>query len=185
MDILTQPWHWAAAGVLIGLVAPVLLLLGNKKFGVSATLRHICAICIPANIKFFNYDWKKEVWNLYFSAGILIGSVIAVVFLNGGGPVNLSDSTKQLLTTWGITDFSTLMPAQIFSWDNLFTFRGLFFFVFGGFIVGFGTRYAGGCTSGHSILGISSLQWPSLVATICFMLGGILCSQFILPLIFK
>jgi hypothetical protein len=73
------------------------------------------------------------------------------------------------------------MPASIFSFENLFTLRGLMFFVFGGFLVGFGTRYAGGCTSGHTIMGLSNLQWPSLIATCCFMAGGFLMVHVLFP----
>jgi uncharacterized membrane protein YedE/YeeE len=57
--------------------------------------------------------------------------------------------------------------------------------VVGGFLVGFGTRYAGGCTSGHAIMGLSNLQWPSLVATISFMVGGFIMANLILPFILK
>ena len=77
LELIQHPWHWSIAGILIGLTVPTLLLLGNKHFGISANLRHICAACLPANISFFKYDWKKEIWNLFFAAGILIGGFIA------------------------------------------------------------------------------------------------------------
>ncbi|MFN6114598.1 MAG: YeeE/YedE family protein, partial [Flavobacteriales bacterium] len=93
----------------------------------------------------------------------------------------LAEGTQEYLASKGITDTSSLLPPEIFSWEQLFTVRGLIFFVLGGFMVGFGTRYAGGCTSGHAIMGLSSLQWPSLVATISFMVGGIVMTWFILP----
>ncbi len=185
IELVKQPWHWAAAGTLIGLTVPLLLLLGNKKFGISSSLRHLCAMCIPAKIPFFQYDWKKEMWNLFFVAGVLGGGFIASQFLSNPNEIVVADATKAALANYGITDFSSILPAQIFSAENIFTGKGLFFFVTGGFLVGFGTRYAGGCTSGHAIMGLSNLQWPSLVATCCFMAGGFLSANFLLPLMFK
>ncbi len=185
LEIIKQPWHWAVGGLFIGLTVPALLILGNKKFGLSSSLKHICAMCIPASIPFFDYDWKKEIWNLYFVVGIVFGSFIAAHFLSNPDDVIVTEATKTTLSQYGITDYSHLMPTEVFNWGNLLTMKGLLLMVVGGFLVGFGTRYAGGCTSGHSIMGLSNLQWPSLVATICFMVGGFLSANFILPLIFK
>lgn len=185
LEVLKQPWHWAVAGTIIGLTVPTLLILGNKKFGISSSLRHTCAACMPANIPFFKYDWKKEIWNMYFVVGILIGGFLASTFLSNPEPIQIAEATKQRLTEWGISNFQGLMPTEIFSFDALLTLKGFVFFVVGGFLVGFGTRYAGGCTSGHAIMGLSNLQWPSLVATISFMLGGFFSANVILPLLFK
>ncbi|HTN19905.1 MAG TPA: YeeE/YedE thiosulfate transporter family protein [Pelobium sp.] len=185
LEIIKQPWPWYVAGVLIGLTVPALLLIGNKSFGVSSSLRHICAACIPAKIPFFSYNWKKEMWNLFFVFGILIGGFIATQFLNNGEPIHIAESTKAQLSALGVQDFSGLMPRDIFGFDQIFSLKGLIFLVFGGFMVGFGTRYAGGCTSGHSIMGLSNLQLPSLIATVCFMLGGFFSTWILLPLFFK
>ena len=185
IELLKHPWHWAIAGIMIGLTVPTLLLIGNKKFGISSSLRHICAMCIPAKIPYFKYEWKKEMWNIFFVAGILLGGFIASYFLSDPNAVVVAQSTKTALADFGITDFSKLMPVQIFSLDNIFTLKGFFFFVIGGFLVGFGTRYAGGCTSGHSIMGLSNLQRSSFIATCCFMAGGFLSANVLLPLIFK
>ncbi len=185
IELIKQPWHWAVAGTLIGLTIPTLLLIGNKKFGVSSSLRHVCASCMPANIPFFKYDWKKEIWNLVFVLGVLIGGILATQFLTNANDIVVATTTKVKLAEYGITDFSKLLPSQIFSIENIFSLKGLFFFVFGGFLVGFGTRYAGGCTSGHAIMGLSNLQWPSLVATCCFMAGGFFSANIILPWFFK
>jgi len=181
LEIIKQPWPWYVAGVLIGLTVPYLLLVGNKTFGISSSLRHVCAACIPGNIKFFKYDWKKEAWNLFFVGGITLGAFIGAQLLSDPNPMVLAESTKSYLATKGITDTAHLLPSEIFSWGQLFTLRGLIFFVIGGFTVGFGARWAGGCTSGHAIMGLSSLQWPSLVATVMFMIGGIIMSWLILP----
>lgn len=182
---LQQPWPWYVAGALIGLIVPALLLLGNKHFGISANLRHICAACLPARIPFFTYNWKKEVWNLFFVGGILIGGWLAAQYLSNPAPVQVHPSLAKELAGYGITDYTGLVPSQLVSWESLFTARGLILMVGGGFLVGFGTRYAGGCTSGHSIMGLSTLQWPSLVATCCFMAGGFLMANLILPFILQ
>lgn len=181
LDAIKQPWPWYVAGALIGLTVPYLLLVGNKTFGISSSLRHLCAACIPGDVKFFKYDWKKEAWNLFFVGGIALGAFIGATLLADPAPVQLAAPTAEYLASKGITDTSRLMPPEIFSWSGLFSLRGLVFFVIGGFMVGFGTRYAGGCTSGHAIMGLSSLQWPSLVATIMFMVGGIAMTWSILP----
>ncbi|MFY8126937.1 MAG: YeeE/YedE family protein [Chitinophagaceae bacterium] len=185
IDLIKQPWHWAIAGLLIGLTVPTLLLIGNKKFGISSSLRHVCAMCIPAKIPFFQYDWKKEIWNIFFVVGVLIGGFIATQFLSNPNDVVVATATKQTLASYGITDFSKLMPSQIFSIENILTTKGFFFFIVGGFLVGFGTRYAGGCTSGHAIMGLSNLQWPSLIATCCFMIGGFFSANILMPLLLK
>lgn len=185
LELIKQPWHWAVAGIGIGLTVPILLLLGNKKFGISSSLRHICAMCIPANIPFFKYNWRKELWNVFFVVGILVGGFIATNYLTNPNQIVVAESTKQSLAQFGITDFSSLMPIQLFSVENIFTWKGLIFFVLGGFLVGFGTRYAGGCTSGHSIMGISSFQLPSLIATCCFMIGGFFTANILLPFLFN
>lgn len=185
LDILKQPWPWYVAGVLIGLIVPALLILGNKHFGISANLRHACAACFPANIKFFKYEWKKEIWNFFFVGGIFIGAIIAANLLANPDPVEVNPKLLAELSTYGITDNSSLLPRELFSFESLFTLRGLIMLIGGGFLVGFGARYAGGCTSGHAIMGLSDLQWPSLIATIMFMTGGFVMANFILPFIMQ
>lgn len=183
IELISNPWPWYVAGPLIGLTVPTLLILGNKSFGISSTMKHICAACVPAKIPFFTYDWKKETWNLIFVLGAVIGGYIAVSLLGDPNPMVVHEDLVKDLSVYGISDYDGLLPSELFSWSSLFTARGFFMIVIGGFMVGFGTRYAGGCTSGHSIMGLSTLQWPSLVATCCFMIGGILMANFILPFI--
>jgi uncharacterized membrane protein YedE/YeeE len=178
METITQPWPWYTAGIIIGLIVPALLILGNKHFGISANLRHACAVCLPSNIPFFKYEW-----NFFFVGGILVGGIISTLYLGSGDAVIVHPDLAKELASYGITNFSGMVPEQLFSFESLFTLRGLVMMIGGGFLVGFGARYAGGCTSGHAIMGLSDLQWPSLVATICFMIGGFIMANFILPFI--
>lgn len=183
IEFLKQPLPWYIAGPLIGLTVPALLILGNKSFGISSSLRHICASCIPANIPFFKYDWKKELWNLFFVLGIFLGGVIAINLLSKPNPIEVNPKLAAELATYGITNYDQLVPSDIMNWQSLFTLKGFLLMVVGGFLVGFGTRYAGGCTSGHAIMGLSNLQLPSLIATISFMIGGFIMANWILPII--
>lgn len=185
IEFFRQPWPWWVAGPLIGLTVPALLLLGNKPFGVSSNLRHICAACFPANISFFRYDWKKEMWNLFFITGTLAGAFIAWNWLSDYHQVNFNPKLITELNGYGIFDHSRVVPAEIVNWSSLITLKGFIMIVVGGFLVGFGTRYADGCTSGHAIMGLSNLQWPSLVATCSFMAGGFIVANLIVPLILK
>jgi uncharacterized protein len=181
IEVLQKPWPWYVAGPIIGLTIPLLLIFGNRSFGISSSLRHICAMCFPGKVPFFNYDWRREAWNLFFVCGILLGGILASAFLSSPGPVIVDDSLRNELASYGITNFDHIYPVQIFNFESLLSSRGFVLLVVGGFLVGFGTRYAGGCTSGHSITGISMLQIPSVIATVCFMAGGVFVSNFILP----
>ncbi len=185
LELIKQPWPWYVAGPLIGLMVPILLYLGNKPFGISSSLRHLCAACLPSKIPFFSYDWKKEVWSLFFVGGILIGGIITANFLSTAVPMQVNPRLVTELQYYGITDYSSLVPLELFNWSTVFSMKGFLMMIVGGFMVGFGTRYAGGCTSGHSIMGLSNLQLPSLIATICFMVGGFIMANLILPFILK
>ena len=185
LELIRQPWPWYVAGPLIGLLVPTLLLIGNKSFGISSSLRHVCAACLPAKIPFFQYDWKKETWNLIFVAGVLTGGFIAVGLLSNGAPIQVNPALQAELAGYGITNYNSFVPAELFSWSSLLSLKGFIMIVAGGFLVGFGTRYAGGCTSGHAIMGLSNLQLPSLIATVSFMAGGIIVANLVLPFILK
>lgn len=184
-EAVSQPWPWYVAGPLIGLVVPMLLLLGGKVFGVSANLRHLCAAGFPGRVAFFNYDWKREgLWNLTFVLGTLIGGFIAVQLVPVQGvQIGVSEATMADLARLGITDFTGLVPSGLIGWSALTTAPGLVAVVVGGFLVGFGARYAGGCTSGHAISGLGNLQLPSLVAVIGFFVGGLIVTHLLLPII--
>ena len=184
LTLLKQPWPWYIAGPLIGLTVPLLLVLGNKDFGISSNLRHLCAIT-PGKVKFFNYEWQKQGgWNLLFATGVVLGGFVAAVLLANPEALRVAHSTTGDLAGLGIEVNGQFAP-ELFSWSSLVTLRGFSIMVGGGLLIGFGTAYAGGCTSGHSITGLDNFQLPSLVATAGFFLGGLISTHFLLPLILK
>jgi uncharacterized protein len=176
-------WPWYVAGPIIGLFVPALLLAGNKVFGVSGSLSHLCAAIAPGKLEYFRYDWRRAgVWNLVFLAGVLIGGFLAA---HTGTPhaIAISLETKAALAKLGIHDFSGVAPREIFTWHALLTLKGFVSVVVGGFLVGFGTAYAVGCTSGHAISGLANFQLPSLIAVVGFFAGGLAATYFILPFV--
>jgi len=144
----------------------------------------MCAAVVPNNLDFLKYDWKAESWNLVFAVGILLGSFLAVQFLSTDTPIALSEAAIARMKGFGLTDLSGQHPSEIFQWSLLGDWKTLLFVIVGGFLVGFGTRYAGGCTSGHAIMGLSHFQFPSFVAVLGFFTGGLIMSWVLLPLIF-
>jgi hypothetical protein len=179
---VSAPWPWYVAGPAIGLFVPALLVVGNRLFGVSSNLRHLCSVVLPGRLEYFRYDWKRTgLWNLVFAGGILAGGFLAA---HWGAPRNvaISEQTRLALTRLGIHDFSGLAPHEVFTWSALLTLKGFVSVILGGFLVGFGTAYAGGCTSGHAIAGLADLQLPSLIAVAGFFAGGLAATYFLLPL---
>lgn len=187
IEFISQPWHWSVSGAGIVLVMFLLLWFGGE-FGVSSNLRTMCSICgAGEHCDFFNFNWKSQIWNLVFILGAVIGGFIASHFLTEAEPLAISAATIEFLNSVGISlpdgsnGESTFVPGEIFSTENMFKPRNLFILIVGGLLIGFGTRYAGGCTSGHAISGLSNLQWPSLVAVIGFFIGGLTMTWIILP----
>jgi uncharacterized protein len=188
LEALAAPWPWYVAGPLIGLIVPMLLLFGGKVFGISANLRHACAaLPAPDRVKptFLRYDWRKTgTWNLVFVLGIAIGGALSVMLLGlPDAGQSISAATRADLQALGVTNFTGLVPSDLFTWAALATPAGLALLLGGGFLVGFGARYAGGCTSGHAISGLADLQLPSLVAVVGFFIGGLLVTFGLLPLL--
>ncbi|MDE2995217.1 MAG: YeeE/YedE thiosulfate transporter family protein [Bacteroidota bacterium] len=182
LEFLSQPWPWYVAGPLIGIVVPALLLIGGKQFGISDNLRHMCA-WMPGRVEFFQYDWKIGAWNLTLVLGVIIGGFLTAMLFPNPDPVAISEATRGDLALLGVTNFEGLMPDQFFSLEGLASGKGIFLIILGGFLVGFGSRYAGGCTSGHAISGLADLQLPSLIAVIGFFAGGLIATFFVLPII--
>jgi uncharacterized protein len=182
MEILSQTWHWSISGFLIGVVMLLLLYFG-KTFGMSSNLRSLCAMTgIGKKVSFFDWDWKSQRWNLVVVAGAMIGGLIAVQFLHDASNVSINPKTIEQLSLMGIDEPNgKLVPSSIF--ENLSP-KMIFILIVGGILIGFGSRYAGGCTSGHAISGLSNLQIPSLKAVVGFFIGGLIMAHFLLPLIF-
>ncbi|UBV44148.1 YeeE/YedE family protein (plasmid) [Deinococcus taeanensis] len=180
LDVLRSPWPWYIGGPLIGLTVPLLLWLGNKGFGISANLRHACAILLPDSAKpgFFRYNWRAERWNLMFASGLILGGFVAGALLADPEPTRLSAAGVQSIQELGVQVRPGLMPAELTDLSNPGVWALL---AISGLLVGFGTRYGGGCTSGHAITGLSTLQGPSLIATVSFFAGGILSANLLLP----
>lgn len=184
MELIKSPWPWYVAGPLITLIM-VLMILFGKRFGVSSTLETVCSIGGAGKLsEYFRFDWKANVWNLVFVFGSLLGGYLSSAFLTSDQAIDLNTKTSASLISKGILNpGAEYIPTSIFSWENLFTLQGAIMMILGGFLVGFGTRYANGCTSGHAISGLSNLQLPSLVAIIGFFIGGLFITHFILPVL--
>ncbi|MTE28240.1 YeeE/YedE family protein [Winogradskyella ouciana] len=185
MEYILQPWPWYVSGPLIAIVMFLLLYFG-RTFGMSSNLRTLCAIGgAGKKVEFFKFDWKSQRWNLVVVLGAILGGFIAHFLLSNPTNIDLSQNTIQDLKTLGFENAGkSLLPPELFSWDAVFTIKGFLILIIGGFLVGFGTRYAGGCTSGHAITGLSSLQLPSLIAVVGFFLGGLIMIHFIYPILF-
>ncbi|MBX0331872.1 YeeE/YedE family protein [Pontibacter sp. HSC-14F20] len=184
LELIRQPWPWYTSGIVIASIMVMLLFFG-KSFGFSSNLRTICSACgAGKKVKFFDFDWRAQTWNLLFLVGAIIGGFISAEFLSNGEAVQISQSTVEDLQQLGITSPDGMQPEEIFSLSAAFTLKGFLILLLGGFAIGFGSRYAGGCTSGHAISGISDLQLPSLIAVIGFFIGGLITTFMLMPLIF-
>jgi uncharacterized membrane protein YedE/YeeE len=183
LEFLLRPWPWYVAGPLIGLFVPALLWIGNKPFGISSSLRDMCASVAPGSVEYFRYDWKQRgAWNLAFAAGILAGGFVAT-FVLGGHEVAIATEAKEAIARLGVREFAGLVPGDVFNWRHLLTVRGAILMLGGGFLVGFGTAYAGGCTSGHGIAGLAVFDRASLVAVLAFFAGGLVATYLLLPVL--
>ncbi|MEN8248727.1 MAG: YeeE/YedE thiosulfate transporter family protein [Bacteroidota bacterium] len=184
IEFIQQPWPWWVSGPLIAYVMFSLLYFG-KGFGLSTNFKTVCTIAGAGKVSdFFKFDWRDQIWNLTFIVGIIIGGYISAKFLTPDSTVAIAASTAADLKAIGLTNpGATYVPQEIFGVENIWSLKSLIFLVAGGFFVGFGTRYANGCTSGHAIGGLSNLQWWSLVSVIGFFIGGLLMTHIGLPLI--
>ena len=186
MEFIYQPWPWYVAGPLIATILFILTYFG-KNFGMSSNLRTMCTIGGAGKFSnFFNFDWKSQKWNLIVMLGAMIGGFLASHYLTDHSVVmDLNEKTISSLEARGFKNpGADYVPNEIFGWDAVMSLKGLIILVMAGFLVGFGARYAGGCTSGHAISGLSNLQIPSLIAVIGFFIGGLLMTHVLFPLIF-
>jgi len=185
MNSIYDSWPWYISGPAIALVLFLLLMMG-KRFGMSSNLRTLCTICgAGKKVEFFKFDWKAQKWNLIVVVGVIIGGFIAFNFLTENSAVDVNNEVTQELKTLGFSDTdSAYLPEKLYSVDALSSVKTWIILIAAGLLVGFGTRYAGGCTSGHAISGLSALQFPSLLAVIGFFAGGLTMVHVLFPLIF-
>lgn len=186
MNVLFQTWPWYVSGLIIGMVMLALIFFG-KTFGMSSNLRSLCAIAGAGRVvSFFKFDWKSQQWNLAIIAGAMLGGFVAVHYMSDSTNVDINPKTIAQLEYLGIdAPNGKLMPDAMFGEEVLKSPKMIFILIVGGILIGFGSRYAGGCTSGHAISGLSNLQIPSLKAVVGFFVGGLLMAHFIFPLIFN
>jgi uncharacterized membrane protein YedE/YeeE len=185
INLMREPWPWYVAGPLIGLVVPFVYWYGGKRWGISQSLQHICAAAVPGKIEYLTYDWRKQgAWSLTMIAGVVAGGFVGGRLLSSPDDVvSISAATRSDLAELGIRDFSGMLPSDLFSFEALLSPAGLVLIVLGGFLVGFGARYANGCTSGHAISGLANFQLSSLLAVIGFFVGGLISTHVLLGLI--
>lgn len=184
IEFIRQPWPWYVSGIMIVLIMLMLIFWG-KSFGFSSNLRTICSMAgAGKKNSFFNFDWKAQRWNLLFLVGAIIGGWISANYLSNPEALNLSAATVTDLKGLGFSFNGGLNPDELFSMGALVSPKVWLLLLLGGGLVGFGSRYAGGCTSGHAISGLSNLQLPSLIAVVGFFIGGLIMTWVIMPLIF-
>lgn len=184
MELIFQTWSWYVSGFIIGIIMLALTYFG-KAFGMSSNLRSLCSIAgLGKRVAFFDFDWKAQRWNLVVVVGAMLGGFVAVHFMSDASNVDINPKTIAQLAQLGIdAPKGKLMPDSLFGTAILTSPKSIFILLIGGILIGFGSRYAGGCTSGHAISGLSNLQLPSLKAVIGFFIGGLIMAHFLLPLI--
>lgn len=182
--MIHHTWPWYISGFMIGLIMLILIYFG-KSFGMSSNLRTLCSIAgAGKKVSFFNFDWRSQRWNLAIVAGAMLGGFVATHYLSDASNVSINPKTIEQLQSMNIdAPQGKLMPDALFSNQVFESPKGILILLIGGILIGFGSRYAGGCTSGHAISGLSNLQLPSLKAVIGFFIGGLIMAHFILPLI--
>ena len=185
MQWIFEPWPWYVAGPMIALIM-FLLLMVDKNFGMSSNLRTMCTLCgAGKKADFFKFDWKEKRWNLIVALGAAIGGFIGAYLLSGDTAVAIQPKTISDLETLGFDSAGkAYLPTELYDLTAVTDIKSMAILAIGGILVGFGARYAGGCTSGHAISGLSNLQLPSLIAVIGFFIGGLTMIHFIFPLIF-
>ena len=156
--------HWALAGGAIAAITLTLLYVSNRRLGISTGFEDVCSLVLDAPYFRRSAVVDARGWRLPFLGGLVLGGVLSAVLSGGWAP------------TWDLGMFDTVIgggPMVKVAW----------MFV-GGLFIGFGTRLAGGCTSGHGIFGLSNLELPSLVSTVSFMAAGLVTTNLIYRVIF-
>jgi uncharacterized membrane protein YedE/YeeE len=157
---------WYIAGPLIGLIVPALLILREKQFGMSSSFSYIIALILPKN-EYFKSARTSSNWQFHFGLGVLASAILSHYFISP------EDIIVQDLGVHG-----AYLTKSVYETDNLLAF------LVSGILVGFGARYANGCTAGNCIMGVSQFSVSSIIATVAFFVAGVITAQFINPLIF-
>jgi uncharacterized membrane protein YedE/YeeE len=156
--------HWAVAGASVAGITLLLLFVANRRLGISSGFDDLCSLVLPQPYFRRSAITSGRPWRLPFLAGLVLGGFLSALLGGGWSP------------TWALGMFDEVVgwgPAGKVAW----------MFV-GGLFIGFGTRLAGGCTSGHGIFGLSNLELPSLLSTVSFMAGGMMTTQLLYRVIF-
>ena len=158
------PLHWAAGGAGVAVITLALLFIANRRLGISTGFEDVCSLVLQ--FPYFSRDAVSSgrKWRLPFVVGLVLGGFLSAVLGGGWTPI------------WDLGLFDQVIgfgPAGKLAW--MFA---------GGLFIGFGTRLAGGCTSGHGIFGLSNFEFPSLISTLSFMAAGILTTQIVYRVIF-
>ncbi len=186
MHWIYEPWPWYIGGLFIAATLILLLLMG-KTFGFSSNLRTMCTLMgAGKTCDFFCFNWKAQTWNLLFLVGTILGGFIAYHFLSvDAAAIPLGDTTIAKLNDLGFESAGkAYVPTELFGEGAFSSLKTIGLLLVAGFFVGFGSRYAGGCTSGHAISGLSNFQLPSLIAVIGFFIGGLIMVHLIFPFLF-
>ena len=145
---------WYLAGGAIGLALILFLWLGNISLGASTGFESLCSL-ISEREYFAAQRQPENRWRFFFFAGLLIGGAVSAMG---------SDQGWHLITSLGHFD----------QWVSDSLLAKIGFGAIGGLFIGLGTRLADGCTSGHGIFGLSTLNPASLAATLTFMVSAII-----------
>lgn len=185
MAWILEPWPWYVSGPLIAGIM-FMLIFSGKQFGMSANLRTLCTIGgAGKKADFFKFDWRAQRWNLLVLFGAIIGGFVAANFLSVSPEVAINPKTVSILNDYGIESAGkTYLPTELFGLEAFQSPKMVVLLLIGGVLIGFGARYAGGCTSGHAISGLSNLQLPSLISVIGFFIGGLVMVHLLFPLLF-
>ncbi len=159
------PWHWGASGAVIAFVTLTLLFVGKRRLGISSGFEDVCSLVLSAPYFQRERTLHGRQWRLPFLVGLLLGGFLSASLGGGWAP------------TWQLGMLDTAL--------GLSPMAKLVWMFVGGLFVGFGTRLANGCTSGHGIFGLSNFEVPSLVATVCFMGSGLVVTQVLYNLVLR
>lgn len=179
-DFLFAPWPWYVGGPLLGLSVPLMMILASRQPGMAMVFKATCTAVFGKKVSFFNYDWKGDIWRFFFVSGVALGGFYGGMVFYNGEPIALNPSVMDSLRNMGITDFTGMIPGDLFNLSSLSNPGVVLILFLGGLLVGFGSRYADGCTSGHAIMGLAHFQFASLMAVIGFFIGGLIMTHLLL-----